>query len=147
MTSRASTAWPEIVRAHLPASMSRKATPTLSPAARTIMLTPSCDMAPSSIDEIGRADRAQHVERSSSVELARVSGRRTAAAGRKSDQLHAELVEIAVTAGELPLDLDPELVEGHRLVDEHARDLRVVAHANFPDQLEPPLRPEVAQMD
>src|SRR5262249_7730995 len=90
-----------------------------------------------------RADLSQHGQCGLPVFLPHIASRRPAAARRQPHQLHAELIEIAVAAGVVLLDLDPELIEGHRLLDEHAGDLGIVPGARLVDQPDAPLRPEI----
>jgi hypothetical protein len=66
---------------------------------------------PSCRHDIGHAILEQHQPRRRPVAPANIAGRRPVVAGVELDQLHAELVEVAVAVGVRPLDLDPELVE------------------------------------
>jgi hypothetical protein len=58
----------------------------------------------------------------------------------KTDELHTELVEVAIAAGVGFLNLDPELLEGQRLAHQCGLDLLVATGFEVIEQTDAPFR-------
>src|SRR5262249_43099519 len=105
MRSMAGNCRPWALLACSPPAISRRATPTLSSSARMIRFT-SWVMA-SSCDQARHLLLLHHLVGFRAIAFAHVACRRPTARGWQADQLHAELVKIAIAAGILLLDLHP----------------------------------------
>src|SRR3954452_1018449 len=127
----------------LPRGSLRVATAMLSSGERRI--TGWC-MA-SGLDHARDPGLEQHAPAALPVHLADVARRRPAARAVEADQLHAQLVEVAIARGVGLLDLDPQLVERHRLADEHELDLLPAPRGDVVDQPDAPLGPVVGEVD
>src|SRR5262249_36548310 len=94
----------------------------------------------------GYASIDEHPPAALAILVADIARRRPAAAAVQPDQLHAELVEIAVAGCIGLLDLHPEFIERHCLAHERALHLDMPPGVQVIDQPDAPLRPIVAEM-
>src|SRR5262245_19641863 len=100
----------------------------------------------SSLQHARHASPDHHFPAALAIFGADVARRRAATAGIQADQLHAQLVQIAIVAGVGLLDFYPEFIERHGFAREHQLDVAMSAGLQIIDQSDAPFRPVVAEM-